>query len=182
MGAFVDITGQRYGRLVAVKQNGYNKSGRILWLCKCDCGGSVTTSSNSLRRGHTRSCGCLSNESRASRAQAAGEARGKQILKHGQAGSRLYAIWKSMRQRCNNPNDRFYSDYGGRGISVCSEWDDFQAFQEFAMKNGYDPEAPFGECTLDRIDNSKGYNPTNCRFTTLTVQANNRRKRRKSCR
>jgi hypothetical protein len=86
-----------------------------------------------------------------------------------------------MRQRCKNPKDRFYPDYGGRGITVCPEWDDFQAFYDFAINNGYDPEAPFGESTLDRIDNSKGYSPSNCRFTTLAVQANNRRKRRKTC-
>lgn len=84
-----------------------------------------------------------------------------------------------MRERCNNPNDKYYPDYGGRGIQVCPEWDDFEVFFEWAMANGYDPDAPFGECTIDRVDNDKGYEPSNCHWISLTDQANNRRKRKK---
>ena len=77
-----------------------------------------------------------------------------------------------------NPHDKSYPDYGGRGISVCDEWDDYGKFREWSYSNGYDSEAPFGESTLDRINNDLGYSPKNCRFVSLKTQANNRRKRR----
>lgn len=79
---------------------------------------------------------------------------------HGQSKTRLYAIWKAMRQRCNNMNDKSYPDYGGHGIHVCAEWNEFESFYTWATAHGYDPAAPFGQCTIDRIDNNKGYEYT----------------------
>ena len=87
--------------------------------------------------------------------------------KHGGAHTRLYNIWKSMRQRCINPKNSRYSVYGAKGIKVCKEWDDFKKFRDWAIKNGYEKNL-----TIDRIDNSKGYSPKNCRWVSYKIQAN----------
>ena len=91
-------------------------------------------------------------------------------LTHGQRNTRLYHIWTSMKQRCCNPNHKYYNLYGGRGISVCEEWLNFEPFYEWAKASGYNDKL-----TIDRKDNDKGYSPDNCRWTTQKVQCNNRR-------
>lgn len=172
-----DLTGQRFGRLTVICRDG-SISGHSAWLCQCDCGNMTRTTACSLKSGHTMSCGCYAKKCAADRAKIAGAARGMQLVKHGGAGSRLYGIWKAMRDRCHNKNNRFYADYGGRGIKICMDWNDFSKFRGWALSHGYDEGAPFGECTLDRIDNDKGYAPGNCRWVNLKTQANNRRKRK----
>lgn len=87
-------------------------------------------------------------------------------------GARLYTIWIAMRQRCNNPNNSNYSNYGAKGIKVCKEWNDYNNFYNWAIANGYKEDNK--KLTIDRIDNSKGYKPENCRFLTLQEQQNNR--------
>ena len=89
--------------------------------------------------------------------------------------SRLYNVWKNMKVRCNNPHYKEYKYYGGRGITVCEEWNDFNEFQKWAYSNGYDEKAKRGECTLDRISTDKGYSPSNCRWVNMKVQCSNRR-------
>lgn len=103
----------------------------------------------------------------------------KPIEYHGDTGSRLYTVYGDMKSRCTNPNAPNYYLYGGRGITICDEWSDsYLNFKEWALSHGYDENAKYGECTLDRVDVNKGYSPDNCRFVSLKVQANNKRNTR----
>lgn len=90
---------------------------------------------------------------------------------------RLKNVWYNMRSRCNNPNASEYQYYGARGIKICKEWETFEAFEKWAMSHGYNPEAPYGQCTIDRIDVNGNYEPSNCRFVSKLVQARNTRRR-----
>lgn len=165
MGNLIDHTGQRFGRLVVIELKGFEKGGQATWLCRCDCGNQSVVIGSNLRRGTTTSCGCLRDELR---------------IVHGKYHTRLHNVWKLMKRRCSNPNDKRYHRYGGRGIDVCDEWrNDFGAFYAWATANGYDENAKYGECTLDRIDNDKGYSPDNCRWVDIKTQNNNRSPKRR---
>lgn len=94
---------------------------------------------------------------------------------HGKYGTRLYRVWANIKARCNCPSRPEYKNYGGRGIRVCEEWQHFGAFYKWAMANGYDPEAPFGKCTIDRIDNDGNYSPENCKWVDMHTQGCNKR-------
>ena len=166
MSAVKDISGQRFGRLTVIKRFGSTSTGAATWLCLCDCGKECIVEGAKMRKGNTRSCGCLHDESARERR-----------TKHGLSGTRLYAVWQTMNQRCSNPNSDDYKYYGGRGITVCKEWSqDFLLFHSWAIANGYDENAPFQECTIDRIDNNKGYSPDNCRWVSQMVQIQNKRR------
>ena len=164
-----NLTGQIFGRLTVLYQvedhicpNGRHHD---QWLCQCSCGSEpIVVIGSSLRYGeHTRSCGCLDSETKASRA-----------TKHGDSYTKLYGIYKSMIERCYNVNNKRYDDYGGRGIDVCCEWtDDYEEFKKWAVRTGYK-----NGLSIDREDNSRGYYPDNCRWVTQKVQANNTRRNR----
>ena len=126
----IDLMGQRFGRLVVIERAGTSKNGQVIWRCLCDCGKEADVLSISLRRGLTRSCGCLSREKVSERTTARNTI-------HGARHTKLYNTWRGMRERCENPSHKSYSDYGGRGISVCAEWQDFTAFQKWALASGY---------------------------------------------
>lgn len=160
MPKLIDLTGQRFGRLVVIERADNSADGRARWLCRCDCGQSKTVLGEHLKKGRTKSCGCAKSESSS-----------KRFKKHGGRNSKLYRIWSNMKDRCNNPDCKVYSDYGGRGIKVCKEWiDDFSAFQKWALANGYKEGL-----TIDRKNNDKGYSPDNCRWTDRKIQGNNKR-------
>lgn len=144
------------------------KKGRYLYYkCKCNlCGRIFSTRKYSLTSGHTKSCGCVTKKWMHS---------GNLNKKHGLYKDRAYWLWAKVKARCYNPNSREYPNYGGRGIIMCDEWLDPKNFVEWAYANGYDKDAPKGQCTLDRIDVNGIYEPSNCRFITNQEQQNNKR-------
>lgn len=155
---FIDRTGVRFGRLVAVKRSGTNASKKVVWECLCDCGTVKYVDSCSLATGNTISCGCALKEA---------------ITKHGGWNKGSYNTWRAMIRRCTKPADKDYPRYGGKGVTVCPAWLDYKTF-------AYDMGEPVGEETLDRIDTYGNYEPSNCRWASLPVQARNVRLRESS--
>lgn len=160
MAKAVDLTGMRFGRLRVTQKLFQEHAKYIKWICLCDCGNTKVIMGCNMMGGRTVSCGCL-NRQRAS----------ETLTTHGQYGTRLYKIWQKMKERCNYRKDIHYYNYGGRGISVCDEWQtDYMCFRTWAMDNGYRHNL-----TIDRADNDGNYNPQNCKWSTNKEQCNNTR-------
>lgn len=157
-----DITGQRFGRWVALGPIGRSPDNAIVWLCLCDCGRTVSVYGDSLRKGKSRSCGCLGKEKQATRQTT-----------HGMSDSPLYFAWANMIQRCINPKNASYSNYGERGIGVCGEWQN--SFESFCGHVAHLPNFGIKGYSLDRIDNSGNYEPGNVQWSSISEQNRNTR-------
>ncbi len=153
MPPFIDHTGRRFGKLAVIRRSTVPyKSAAATWLCRCDCGNETIIRAYSI--GKTRSCGCLGST-------------------HGKSSTALYAIYRGIINRCENPNVRAYPLYGGRGIKICAEWrNDFKAFEAHVGPR------PSKKHSIDRIDTNGDYEPGNVRWATPVQQCNNRRKTR----
>jgi hypothetical protein len=150
----LDLIGQVFGRITVIAKAPSKKT-QSKWLVKCTCGNEKEVLQVNLRNGSSTSCGCYRTELN---------------TKHGDSKSRLHNIWGLMRQRCTNPNVSNYSYYGGRGISVCKEWENYLIFKEWALLNNYEETLE-----IDRINNDLGYFPDNCRWVNRIIQTRNRR-------
>lgn len=146
-----DITGQKFGYLVAVKFI-KRENNRTYWLCRCECGNECIAYTSQLAKGDKVSCGCKQNKI------------------HGLTYTRLHTIWDSMKKRCFDSNRREYKWYGGKGITVCDEWkNSFISFYEWATTNGYREDL-----SIDRIDHNGNYEPSNCRWVDSKAQSHNK--------
>jgi hypothetical protein len=157
----INLTGKRFGKLTVIEYAG-NKKHNSYWKCKCDCGNETDVMLNNLTRGMTKSCGCL-------RKQTTKERR----FIHGMSDTSIHNTWMQMIERCENPNNHAYKNYGGRGIYVCIEWHEFENFYNWAISNGYKEGL-----TIDRIDVDGNYKPNNCRWVDYQTQQRNRRNNR----
>ena len=146
------MVGQRFGKLIVVSRAENDKKGQARWLCQCDCGGSTITTRYNLITGQTKSCGCILRSPRTT-----------------ELDRRLSGVHSNMKARCSNPNNPHYKYYGGRGITVCEEWQHVDKFREWAYNNGYKPGL-----TIDRIDVNGNYEPSNCRWVTMQEQQFNK--------
>lgn len=151
-----DLTGKKFNHLKVIERDLTAK--RTKWICQCDCGRIKSIDACHLKSGATTSCGCEHKKIVHS-----------QKSTHGKSKTPLYYRWKALKQRCENPNDRSYPRYGGRGITVCDEWQTFENFFKWSIENGYSQGL-----TLDRKENDKGYNPENCRWVDSKTQNRNK--------
>ncbi len=153
MGKFIDLTGQKFGRLTVIERRP-NRGKSTMWRCACSCGSEKIVASGHLHSGHTKSCGCADLDRK---------------TKHGLSRDPLHKTWRAMIDRCTNSKSQFFQHYGGRGISVCSQWFSFDVFKK-DVEQGYQPGLQ-----LDRINNNGNYEPQNVRWATRTTNVRNSR-------
>jgi hypothetical protein len=163
-----DLTNIRFHRLFVIER-APNIGVRTYWKCKCDCGIIKNVSSQSIIRGSSKSCGCLNKEINSKKMKG-----NTNNFIHGLTNHPLRAIWKSMKDRCYNSKNKFYKNYGDRGIIVCDEWkESMPVFVKWALENGW-----VKGLSIDRINTNKNYIPENCQW--ITVSENSRKKKAKS--
>lgn len=157
-----NLINKRFGKLLVVEKSNI-KSQKVYWKCLCDCGKTTHVTTSNLTCNRIKSCGCLKINKLIERSSI-----------HSKRNTKLYEVWKTIKQRCLNKNNYSYHNYGGRGIKICDEWkNDFMSFYNWSMENGYKEGL-----TIDRINNNGNYEPSNCRWTTRLVQCNNTRSNR----
>lgn len=162
----INLIGQTFGQLIVLEEIKSTTLYARKYLCRCSCGNLTEVFQNKLRQGITKSCGCLRQKMLIN-----GEIR----RTHGESKTKLYKVWVQMLQRCNNPNDSNYHNYGGNGITVITEWFDYQTFKTWAITHGY-----CEGLTIERLDPYKGYYPENCTWIPLSAQGFNKRKSSKN--
>ncbi len=160
MARFEDLTGQRFGRLVALERDAAS-CGRPKWKCMCDCGNTVSVYASNLKRGSSKSCGCLQRALLSAR---------KTVHSGWANKDKLYNVWHGIKKRCQCETDPHYKNYGARGIGLCAEWEEYNEFRSWAYEHGYREGL-----SLDRIDVDGHYEPANCRWTDNYTQQNNKR-------
>lgn len=157
-----DISGQRFGKLVAIKRVGKDKRNNALWQCKCSCGNYCIRAVVELHKRNNHSCGCSGKEHLKNMA--------KGNVTHGMTGTRLYGCYKGMMSRCYREKDIHFNAYGNRGIVVCDEWkNNPRAFIEWALTHGYSDDL-----TIERIDVNGNYEPSNCTWIPMSEQYKNK--------
>lgn len=161
MGKLIDLTGKQFNKLIVIKKDESGSFNRVAWVCKCDCGNITSIIGKDIKSGHSKSCGC-------NKIKAAINA-GKSNITHGMTKTPEYNVWIHIIQRCYNTNNSNYHNYGGRGIIVCDRWKN--SFEIFYKDMG--PRLS-DKHSLDRINNNGNYEPSNCRWTTMTEQNRNR--------
>ena len=168
-----DYIGMRFGSLVVIgyptRRDGKRMAGAI---CRCDCGNEFSVSSmSSLFKEQRKTCCECSNKKLSEMRKNSAKGPYREFIHE-----RLYTVWRGMKSRCESKSSKSYKNYGAKGVKVCDEWQDYITFRDWAYSHGYDDKAPFGVCTIDRINPFGNYEPSNCRWASTKTQATNKRR------